>query len=90
MVPVREARQGVSGRRENIMLDRVFKFMLLAMFGVFLVLYWRQSQNGRYVVMGENRVLDTRVGQTYYNHECPFPGYGPGCVDFVSEHERKK
>jgi hypothetical protein len=70
--------------------DRVFKFVLLAMFGLFLVLYRQQTQNGQYVVIGEKLVLDTRVGQIYVPHPCDYPGYGPGCIDNTSEHEKKK
>jgi hypothetical protein len=62
-------------------LDRVFKFALLVMFGVFLVLYWRQTQNGRYTQV-EVGTLDTRTGATYIKRIGCEPVH-PGCVDIV-------
>lgn len=74
-------------------MDRILRFGLLVWFAVFLALYWRQSQNGRYIpieINGRIEVLDTRVGQIYFATPCDYPGYGPGCLDSVSEHEKKK
>ncbi len=75
-------------------MDRILRFGLLVSFAVFLALYWRQSQNGRYIPIetngGRSAVLDTRVGQIYFSTPCDYPGYGPGCIDSVSQHEKKK
>jgi hypothetical protein len=52
------------------------------MFGVFLVLYWRQSQNGRYTQEEESAILDTRTGAVYIKRPGCEPVL-PGCVDVV-------